>query len=88
MTNTPKIVVYRTRTCPYCVAAARFLREVKGQEVEEIDLTFDDEGRIELQQRTGMRTVPQIFIGEVHVGGYDEMRALDAQGELDTLLGL
>ena len=80
------IRMYKTTSCPYCVAAGRFLREVKGVEVTEIDLTFDPEGRRALVQRTGRPTVPQIYIGEVHVGGYDELRALDRRGGLDPLL--
>jgi glutaredoxin 3 len=88
MSQAPKIIIYRTRTCPYCVAAARYFTEVKGQVVEEIDLTFDPDGRAELVARTGQRTVPQIFVGDTHVGGYDDVRALDARGGLDPLLGL
>lgn len=82
----PRVVVYRTRYCPYCVAAVRFLREVKRVEVEEIDLTNDPEGRVALMERSGRRTVPQIWVGEHHVGGYDDLRALDARGGLDPLL--
>lgn len=82
----PAVLVYRTQTCPYCVAASRFLREVKKVPVEEIDLTYDDAGRRTLAQRTGQRTVPQIFVGDTHVGGYDDMRALDRAGGLDPLL--
>ena len=64
----------------------RFLTEVKGVEVEIIDMTGDFEARMELVRRTGRRTVPQIFIGDTHVGGYDDLRALDFQGGLDPLL--
>ncbi|RME23647.1 MAG: glutaredoxin [Deltaproteobacteria bacterium] len=84
------VVIYKTRRCPYCVAASRFLREVKGvadADIDEIDLTGDHEARIELARRSGMRTVPQIWIGGTHVGGYDDLRALDGRGELDPLLG-
>lgn len=81
------ITLYKAGFCPYCVAAARFLREVKGVEFEEIDLTGDFEGRRNLVERAGgKRTVPQIWVGETHVGGYDELRALDRQGGLDPLL--
>ncbi len=80
------IVIYRTQTCPYCVSAARFLRDVKKVPFQEIDLTDDDEGRRDLSRRTGQRTVPQIFIGATHIGGYDDMRALDRAGGLDPLL--
>ncbi|MEC7947452.1 MAG: glutaredoxin 3 [Myxococcota bacterium] len=82
----PKVRMFKAIPCPYCSAAYRFLTEVKGVEVEEIDLTGDRKARIELMQRTGQRTVPQIFVGDVHVGGYDQMRALDRQGGLDPLL--
>jgi len=78
--------VYKTMTCGYCTAAVRFLRRRKGLEVEVIDLTFEPEARRELARTTGQRTVPQIFIGEHHVGGYDDLRSLDQRGELDPLL--
>ncbi len=80
------VVIYRTQTCPYCVAAARYLKEVKKVPVEEIDLTDDDAGRRDLSRRTGRHTVPQIFVGATHVGGYDDLRALDRAGRLDPLL--
>ena len=83
----PKITLYKAGFCPYCVAAARYLREIKGVEVDEIDLTGDTPGRIALMERAGgKRTVPQIWIGDTHVGGYDDLRALDARGGLDPLL--
>ena len=83
----PTITLYKAGLCPYCVAATRYLREVKGVEVEEIDLTGDREARLDLMRRAGgKRTVPQIWIGETHVGGYDELRALDRRGGLDPLL--
>ena len=83
----PTITLYKAGFCPYCVAALRYLREVKGVEVTEIDLTGDAQGRRDLMQRAGgLRTVPQIWIGETHVGGYDELRALDRRGGLDPLL--
>lgn len=82
----PSVVVYKTQTCPYCVAAVRFLREAKKIEPTQIDLTDDDEGREALTVRSGRRTVPQIYIGDTHVGGYDDLRALDRAGGLDPLL--
>ncbi len=82
----PVIRVYKTSRCPYCTMAIRFLREVKKVDVDVTDLTGDMAGRMALIERTGQRTVPQIFIGEHHVGGYDEMRAMDRRGELDPLL--
>ena len=83
----PAVVLYKAGFCPYCSAALRFLREVKKVAVCEVDLTGDDAGRVELMRRAGgRRTVPQIWIGEAHVGGYDDMRALDARGELEPLI--
>ena len=82
-----KVVLYKAGLCPYCIAATRFLREVKGVEVEEIDLTGDHEARIDLMRRAGgKRTVPQIWIGDTHVGGCDDLYALEAAGKLDALL--
>ena len=82
----PKVVMYKATPCPFCTAAYRFLTELKGVEVEQIDLTGDTPARMALMQRTGQRTVPQIYVGEHHVGGYDDLRALDARGGLDPLL--
>lgn len=81
----PKVVLYTTSWCSYCRAAKSFL-QAKGVPFEEVDLTDDDAGRRELQARCGRSTVPQIWIGETHVGGYDDLRALDRQGRLDPLL--
>lgn len=81
----PKITLYSTTYCGYCSAAKRFL-ESKGLPFEEIDLTGDDEGREALRVRSGRMTVPQIWIGDVHVGGYDDLRALDRSGGLEPLL--
>lgn len=78
--------VYTTPICPYCVAAKRFLRDVKRVDFEEIDVAHQPELRTWLVQTTGQRTVPQIFIGDRPVGGYTDLRALDAAGGLDPLL--
>jgi len=78
--------IYTTRTCPYCVRAKRLLAK-KNVLYQEIDVSWDDAERERLMQRTGRRTVPQIFIGEHHVGGSDDLHALDQRGELDGLLG-
>ena len=77
--------MYSTRWCPFCVMAKRLLA-AKGVAVEEVAVDSDPERRIEMVQRTGRRTVPQIFIGERHVGGSDDLYALDERGELDPLL--
>ena len=79
------VKIYTTRTCPYCVRAKRLL-EKKQVSYEEIDVSSDDEARIKLMEKTGLRTVPQIFIGERHVGGSDDLYQLEARGELDLLL--
>jgi thioredoxin reductase (NADPH) len=80
-----RVVVYSTKWCPYCDRAKRLLQR-KGAVFEEIDITADAAGQEEMERRTGRRTVPQIFIGDVHVGGSDELHALEARGELDSLL--
>jgi glutaredoxin 3 len=77
--------IFTTPWCPYCVRAKKLL-DKKGVAYEEIDVADDDEARIRLAEQTGRRTVPQIFIGEHHVGGSDDLHALEAQGELDALL--
>ena len=81
----PRIRVYSTDYCPYCVMAKRLL-ERKGAAFEEIRVDHDDALRLEMMQLSGRRTVPQIFIGETHVGGFDDLSALDRAGGLDPLL--
>ncbi len=85
--TTPKVVVYSTQFCPYCVRAKALL-QAKGVMFEEIRVDLDRDRMVEMMQRSGRRTVPQIFIGDHHVGGFDDMAALDARGGLDPLLGL
>jgi len=81
----PKIEIYTTPTCPYCHAAKSLLSQ-KGVSFDEIDV-LDPDLRTKMTARAqGRRTVPQIFIGETHVGGYDEMATLERRGELDKLL--
>jgi glutaredoxin 3 len=79
------VKIYTTETCPYCIRAKRLLQK-KNVPYQEIDVSWDDDARLKLMQSTGLRTVPQIFIGERHVGGSDELHALEARGELDSLL--
>jgi glutaredoxin 3 len=81
----PKVVIYATAWCGYCERARQILRR-KGVEFDEVDVESGFEARREMLTRSGRRTVPQIFIGERHVGGSDDLQALDASGELDTLL--
>ena len=80
----PAIVVYASGWCPYC-ARARALLEKKGLAITEIDVE-DGKLREEMIARSGRRTVPQIFIGEKHVGGCDDLLALEGSGELDRLI--
>ena len=80
-----KVVMYATGWCPYC-DRARALLTRKGVAFEEIDIDAAPSRREEMMTRSGRRTVPQIFIGEVHVGGSDDLHALDARGGLDPLL--
>ncbi len=83
----PDVDIYTTRICPYCVRAKRLL-ERKGVTYREIDVSADDDLLESMVQRAGGRqTVPQIFIGGTHVGGCDDLYALDAEGGLDPLLG-
>ena len=77
--------MYSTGVCPYCVMAEKLLVS-KGVAVEKIRVDLDTEKRGEMMQLTGRRTVPQIFVGETHVGGYDDLDALDQAGKLDELL--
>jgi glutaredoxin 3 len=81
----PKVVMYVADWCPYC-ARARSLLEGRGLAIEEIDVDAMPGAREEMRARSGRDTVPQIFIGESHVGGSDELQALDADGRLDALL--
>jgi glutaredoxin 3 len=79
------IVMYTTNWCPYCERARRLLKS-KGASFEEIDVESAAEKRAEMQARSGRRTVPQIFIGDTHVGGSDDLAALNDSGQLDALL--
>ena len=81
-----EVVMYSSGLCPYCFAAKRLLA-ARSVPFEEIDVDFDPERRAEMITRAGGRhTVPQIFIGDHHVGGCDELHALERAGELDALL--
>jgi glutaredoxin 3 len=81
-----RVTIYTTPICPYCVRAKSLLRK-KGADIVEIDVFMDNERRDEMELRAnGRRSVPQIFIGETHVGGCDDLYALETKGELDPLL--
>ena len=80
------VTIYTTPTCPYCIAAKALLRD-KGVTFNEISIAGDRSAAVSLAERTGRRTVPQIFIGTTHVGGFDDLSALEGAGQLDALLG-
>jgi glutaredoxin 3 len=80
------IVMYTTGSCPYCVMAEKLLRGKGVTQLEKVRVDLEPERRDEMMQRTGRRTVPQIYIGERHVGGFDDLAALDRAGQLDPLL--
>ncbi len=80
-----RILMYTTKWCPFCTMAKRLLA-AKGVAVDEVAVDTDPARRSEMMERTGRRTVPQIFIGDTHVGGFEEIAALDHKGELDPLL--
>jgi len=80
-----KVQMYTTAICPYCVAAKGLLKR-KGVEIEEIRVDLDQAKREEMMTRSNRRSVPQIFIGDTHVGGNDDLVALDREGKLDALL--
>jgi glutaredoxin 3 len=81
-----KVLMYSTGVCPYCVMAERLLRSKGVADIEKVRVDLDPARREEMMSRTGRRTVPQIYIGERHVGGYDDLAALDHAGGLDPLL--
>jgi len=82
----PKVLMYATAVCPYCIRAEQLLRSKGVQEIEKVRIDLDPGRRAEMMQRTGRRTVPQIYIGETHVGGCDDLMALNSAGKLDSLL--
>lgn len=82
----PRISMYCTAVCPYCVAAERLLKSKGIAEIEKIRIDVQPERRKEMMERTGRRTVPQIYIDDRHVGGFDDLTSLDANGGLDPLL--
>jgi len=80
-----KVVMYTTQYCPYCVQAKALLRH-KGVAFDEIDVGGDDDLRNHMIEASGRRTVPQIFINDSPIGGFEELRSLEEQGKLDPLL--
>lgn len=83
----PRVIMYTTRICPYCVRAKALLQK-KGVDYEELRIDGNRELMREMLERSQRRTVPQIFIDDFHVGGYDDLAELNAFGKLDPLLGL
>ena len=82
----PAVRMYTTAVCPYCLRAKALLRQRGIDSIEEIRIDADPSAATEMGRLTGRRTVPQIFIGEQHVGGCDDLYALDASGRLRTML--
>ncbi len=80
------VTMYSTGVCPYCQMAERLLKLKGVAEINKIRIDLDPALRDEMMERTGRRTVPQIYIGDTHVGGFDDLSALDRAGGLDQLL--
>ncbi|MGE5526242.1 MAG: glutaredoxin 3 [Rhodospirillaceae bacterium] len=81
-----KVMMYSTGVCPYCQMAERLLTSKGVAAIEKVRIDLQPERRAEMMEKTGRRTVPQIYVGETHVGGYDDLAALDRAGKLDELL--
>lgn len=83
---TAHVTMYSTGVCPYCVMAERLLKAKGVDAIEKIRVDLEPEQRATMMQKTGRRTVPQIYIGDTHVGGFDDLNALERAGKLDGLL--
>ena len=83
-----KVLMYSTGVCPFCQMAERLLRSKGVADIEKVRVDLDPARRDEMTRRTGRRTVPQIYVGDRHVGGYDDLAALDRAGGLDPLLAV
>ena len=86
MSVTPRVLMYSTAVCPYCVRAEQLLHARGVVDIEKVRVDLDPARRTEMMERTSRRTVPQIFIGETHVGGCDDLIELDRSGKLLPLL--
>ncbi len=84
----PKVTMYSTAVCPYCINAERLLTSKGVTEINKIRIDLQPELREEMMRKTGRRTVPQIYIDDRHIGGFDDLRALDLAGGLDPLLAI
>ena len=83
---TVPVLMYSTGICPYCTMAERLLKAKGVDVIDKIRIDLDPERRVEMMQKTGRRTVPQIYIGDTYVGGFDDLNTLDRLGKLDPLL--
>lgn len=83
---TARVLMYSTAVCPYCNMAERLLKSKGVEDIEKIRIDLDPDQRALMMEKTGRRTVPQIYIGDTHVGGFDDLSALDRAGKLDPLL--
>ncbi|WP_353152343.1 glutaredoxin 3 [Herminiimonas fonticola] len=83
---TAHVVMYSTGVCPYCTMAERLLTAKGIETIEKIRIDLDPAQRAAMMQKTGRRTVPQIYVGDTHVGGFDDLNALERLGKLDALL--
>ena len=81
-----RVMMYSTASCPFCIQAERLLTRKGITDIEKIRVDLEPARRMEMMQKTGRRTVPQIYIGELHIGGFEELVALDRAGQLDPLL--
>lgn len=81
-----KILMYSTAVCPYCINAEKLLLSKGVKEIEKVRIDLHPEQRLEMMEKTGRRTVPQIYINNHHIGGFEDLRTLDLQGGLDPLL--
>jgi glutaredoxin 3 len=81
------VTMYTTASCPYCIQAERFLRAKGVEQIAKVRVDLEPARRLEMMVKTGRRTVPQIYVGDTHVGGYEDLVALDRAGKLEALLG-
>ncbi len=81
-----RVLMYTTAVCPYCNMAERLLKSKGIEAIEKIRVDLEPEQRVSMMEKTGRRTVPQIYIGDTYVGGFDDLSALDREGKLDPLL--
>jgi glutaredoxin 3 len=86
--NMAKVTMYSTAVCPYCINAERLLTSKGVTDINKVRIDLQPELRNEMMQKTGRRTVPQIYIDDRHIGGFDDLRALDLAGGLDPLLAM